>query len=95
MAFGRELLVDVPEQLLGVVERQARQLLKQQSELNDCRQQLAALEREVETLQENQIACSAVPFRIYEEKADASIEKARSKTRLSRRMATIAAACGE
>ncbi|MEL6554290.1 MAG: hypothetical protein AAFQ63_12615 [Cyanobacteria bacterium J06621_11] len=50
LAFGHKLLVEAPEQLLSVVERQARQLLAQQSELDEYKQQLQALQGEVKAL---------------------------------------------
>ena len=68
MAFGRNLLVEAPEQLLSIVERQARQLLVQQATLNDYEQQLQSLHDEVKTLQENQFIGSVAPFRIDEKK---------------------------
>ena len=68
VAFGRSLLADAPEQLLGIVERQARQLLKQQSALQTYEQQLKRLEEEVTVLKEEQRIGSVAPFRIDEKK---------------------------
>ena len=68
MAFGRKLLEGDPEQLLDIVERQARQLLSQQSELDGYKQQLTTLQREVKELKENQFIGSVAPFRIDEKK---------------------------
>lgn len=68
VAFGRKLLVEGPDQLLSVVERQARQLLAQEGALHDYEQQLQALQGEVKTLQENQFIGSVAPFRIDEKK---------------------------
>lgn len=68
MVFGRQLLVDAPEQLLKIVERQARQLLKQHSELTTCNQQLARLQCELATLKKTQVTGGVAPFRIDEKK---------------------------
>lgn len=68
MAFGRQLLVDEPEQLLSVVERQARQLLSQQSALNEYQQKLKTLQNEVKSLKEAEFTGSVAPFRIDERK---------------------------
>ncbi len=68
VAFGRQLLAGAPEQLLSIVERQARQLLNQQAELNDYKQQLARLQGDIEALKENQFTSSVAPFRIDEKK---------------------------
>lgn len=68
MVFGRQLLADAPEQLLSIVERQARQLLNQQAELNDYKQQLAHLWGDLEALKETQFTSSVAPFRIDEKK---------------------------
>lgn len=75
MAFERKLLVDNPEKLLSIVERQARQLLVQQTELDEYKQQLQALQGEVKTLQENQVIGSVAPFRIDEKKQSGSPKK--------------------
>lgn len=68
VAFGRKLLVDSPEQLLNIVERQARQLLEQQAALDEYERQLQTLQGEVKTLQENQFIGSVAPFRIDKKK---------------------------
>lgn len=68
VAFGRKLLEDEPEQLLSIVERQARQLLSQQSELNEYQQQLKTLQSEVKSLKEAEFIGSVAPFRIDEKK---------------------------
>lgn len=68
MAFGRTLLASDPEQLLRVVERQARQLLSQQSELNEYKQKLKVVESEVTALKAAEFVGSVAPFRIDEKK---------------------------
>ncbi|MEO0645072.1 MAG: IS66 family transposase [Cyanobacteria bacterium J06650_10] len=68
VAFGRKLLVDSPEQLLNIVGRQARQLLTQQGELDEYKQQFQVLQGEVKALQEAQFVGSVAPFRIDERK---------------------------
>ncbi len=68
MVLGRQLLVDAPEQLLSIVERQARQLLKQHSELTACHQQLSRLQGDIDALKETQVTGSVAPFRIDEKK---------------------------
>ncbi|MEL7358483.1 MAG: hypothetical protein AAFN40_18220, partial [Cyanobacteria bacterium J06560_6] len=68
VAFGRQQLVDSPEQVLDIVGRQARQLLAQQTELAQYKQQLQALESEVAALQSAQFVGSVAPFRIDEKK---------------------------
>lgn len=68
VAFGRKLLVNEPEQLLSIIERQARQLLSQQSELNKYQQQLKTLQDEVKSLKEAEFTGSVAPFRIDEKK---------------------------
>lgn len=68
VAFGRKLLVNDSEQLLNIVERQAHQLLNQQSELNKCQQQLRTLQSEVKSLKEAEFTGSVAPFRIDEKK---------------------------
>ena len=60
--------MDDPEQLLSIVERQARQLLSQQSELNEYRRQISVLESEVTALKEAEYTGSVAPFRIDEKK---------------------------
>ena len=75
VAFGRKLLVDSPEQLLSIVERQARQLFAQQAELDKYKHQLQALQGEVKALQESQFAGSVAPFRIDEKKRSRSPKK--------------------
>ena len=54
VAFMRKLLMKSPKQLLAIVERQARQLLVQQSALAASKQQLQSLQNEVDALQETQ-----------------------------------------
>ena len=68
VAYGRSLIVNDPEQLLDIVERQARQLLKQQSVIQAHEQQLKTLEKEVAALKEDQRIGSVAPFRIDEKK---------------------------
>jgi len=72
LAFGRSLLEEAPEQLLGLVERQARQLLQQQPELEAYEQQVAALSDEVRVLKAEQHIGSVAPFRIDERKREPS-----------------------
>lgn len=72
LAFGRSLLEEAPEQLLSIVERQARQLLQQQSELEAYEQQVAALSDEVSVLKAEQRVGSVAPFRIDERKREPS-----------------------
>ncbi|NEQ51758.1 MAG: hypothetical protein F6K11_16725 [Leptolyngbya sp. SIO3F4] len=54
MVFGRQLLVEAPDQLLNIVERQARQLLKHHSELIACKQQLARLQGDLDVLKDQE-----------------------------------------
>ncbi|MEO0887303.1 MAG: transposase [Cyanobacteria bacterium J06648_10] len=68
VAFGRSLLADAPEELLGIVERQSRQLLKQRSALQAYEQQIKMLEAQVGQLKEGQFVGSVAPFRIDEKK---------------------------
>lgn len=68
VAYGRSLIVNDPEQLLDIVERQARQLLKQQSVIEAHEQQLKTLEKAVAALKEEQRVSSVAPFRIDEKK---------------------------
>ena len=68
VAFGQKLLKSDSEQLLEIVERQARQLLHQQSESDGYQQQLTTLQQEVKELKENRLTGSVAPFRIDEKK---------------------------
>ena len=75
VAFGRSLLADAPEQLLSIVERQARQLLKQQSTIQAYEEQFKTLEKEVSALKEEQRVGNVAPFRIDEKKRKQSPKK--------------------
>ncbi|MEM6350778.1 MAG: hypothetical protein AAF766_08450 [Cyanobacteria bacterium P01_D01_bin.14] len=68
LAIGRKLLSDSPEQLLLVLERQARQRLAQAAELAEHRQQLQVLQSEIAPLKATQLTGSVAPFRIDEKK---------------------------
>lgn len=68
VAFGRSLLAEAPEQLLDIVERQARQLLTQQSALQANEQQLKTLAHELSALKAEQRVGHVAPFRLDEKK---------------------------
>lgn len=68
--LARGWLSERPEQVLQVVERQARQLVVQQQEIAHYQQQLRQLQQELERIQE-QPARSAAPFAIAPEKRKA------------------------
>lgn len=68
VTYGRELLAQAPEQLLGVIERQARALLTQQEELMAYQQQVEALQRQVKELEAKAAIGKVAPFRREESK---------------------------
>lgn len=68
-------LSERPEQVLQVVERQARQLVVQQDEIAHYQQQVSQLQQEVARLQ-SQPARSAAPFAIAPEKRKAEPKRA-------------------
>lgn len=70
VSLAKVWLVEDPNQVLQLVERQARQLLMQQQELTHYRQQLAQWQREVERLEDGPRR-SAAPFAIADEKRKA------------------------
>ena len=72
VAVGRELLEQSPEQVLTLLERQARQLLNQQAELSSCRRQLAELHESMAELEAQKPPTSVAPFRVDEKKRKAA-----------------------
>lgn len=72
--LAQEWLVAEPQQVLVVVERQARQLVAQQQQIEHYQQQVKQLQQEVERLRE-QPKRSAAPFAIADEKRQKSPKK--------------------
>lgn len=68
VAVGRELLEHSPEQVLSILERQARQLLIQQAELSSYRRQNAELQQSMADLAAQKTPTSVAPFRVDEKK---------------------------
>jgi transposase len=62
------MLAQAPEQLLGVIERQARALITQQQELSAYQQQVEALQRQVKELEAKAAIGRVAPFRREESK---------------------------
>ncbi|MEO1147483.1 MAG: hypothetical protein AAFY26_18015, partial [Cyanobacteria bacterium J06638_22] len=60
-------LVDQPQHVMQVVERQARQLVAQQDEIAHYQAQVAQLQQELQQVQ-GQLACRAAPFALAPEK---------------------------
>lgn len=69
VAIGQRLLASNASQVLGVFERQARQLLNQQNEIREYRRQITQLQQAVDQLKQ-QAARHIVPFRREAAKAE-------------------------
>lgn len=72
VAVGRELLEHSPDQVLAILERQARRLLIQQAELSSYRHQIAELHHSIDELEAQKTPPSAAPFRVDEKKRKTS-----------------------
>lgn len=79
VTLAQQWLEQNPEQLLKVVEQQARQLLEQRREISRYDQQVAQLQQELETLRE-QPKRSAAPFAIEDTKRQKTPKRPGRKT---------------
>ena len=72
---GRELLEQSPEDVLAILDRQARRLLIQQAELSHYRHQIAELHHSIDELEAQKAPMSAAPFRVDEKKRKTSSKR--------------------